>query len=133
MKKKGVLKGFLLFAILTLTLTSLSDALNNVEVKELNPFTLKIVELLKYIFESSAVAFTIGYLRNLLGFLENWFRAKYTQTEIKYELRKLGETWAKYQAGILAISSWLPPSIAAAITFILDVATSSIRKLKQSQ
>jgi len=133
LKKKGVLTGFLLFAILTLTLTGLSDALNNVEVEGLNPFTLKIVELLKRLFGSSAVAFTVGYLRNLLGFLENWFRAKYTRAEIEYELEKLGETWTKYQAGVLAISSWFPSPVAAAITFILDVATSSMRKLKQSQ
>ena len=64
--------------------------------------------------------------------LENWFRAKYSQTEIEYELGKLGETWAKYQAGILAMGSWLPAPAAATITFLVDLITSSIKKLKES-
>lgn len=132
MKKKNILVGFLIFAVLTSTLTNLSDALNNFKVEGLDPITLRLVTLLKYLFESSAMAFAVGYLRNLLGFLENYFRARYTQSEINYELEKLGETWAKYQAGVLAISSWFPPPIAAATTFILDLATSSIRKLRRS-
>lgn len=132
MKKKNILVGFLIFAVLTSTLTNLSDALNNFKVEGLDPITLRLVTLLKYLFESSAMAFAVGYLRNLLGFLENYFRARYTQSEINYELEKLGETWAKYQAEVLAISSWLPPPIAAATTFILDLATSSIRKLRRS-
>jgi len=132
LKKKNILVGFLIFAVLTSTLTNLSDALNNFKVEGLDPITLRLVTLLKYLFESSAMAFAVGYLRNLLGFLENYFRARYTQSEINYELEKLGETWAKYQAEVLAISSWLPPPIAAATTFILDLATSSIRKLRRS-
>jgi len=129
--KRKVLAGFLLFAILTLTLINLSEAIENVEVEGLEPNLAKLVILLKYLFSNSVVAFMVGYLRNLLGFLENWFRARYSKAEIEYELNKLGETWVKYQAGILAISSWLPAPAAAAITFLADIITSSIRKLRE--
>jgi len=132
MEKRGILTGFLLFAILTLTFTNLSNAIENFRVEELDPNLARLVMLLKYLFSNSAVAFAVGYLRNMLGFLENWFRAKYSQTEIEYELGKLGETWAKYQAGILAMASWLPAPAAATITFLVDLITSSIKKLKES-
>jgi len=132
MEKRGMLTGFLLFAILTLAFTSLSNAIENVRVEELAPNLARLVMLLKYLFSNSAMAFAVGYLRNMLGFLENWFRAKYSQTEIEYELGKLGETWAKYQAGILAMGSWLPAPAAATITFLVDLITSSIKKLKES-
>ncbi len=123
--------GFLLFAILTLTFINLSEAIENIEVEGLEPNLAKLIMLLKYLFGNSAIAFMVGYLRNLLGFLENWFRARYSKAEIEYELNRLGETWAKYQAGILAMSSWLPAPAAAVITFLADIVTSSIRKLKE--
>ena len=129
---KKMLTGFLLFAILTLTLVNLNNAVENVEVEGLNPNLASLIMLLKYLFSNSAVAFAIGYLRNLLGFLENWFRTRYSQAEIEYELGKLGETWAKYQAGILAMSIWLPAPASAAITFLTDLITSSIKKLKEN-
>jgi len=129
MEKGRVLTGFLIFAILTLTLTNLGSAIENIKVEELEPNLARLVVLLRYLFSNSALAFTVGYLRNMLGFLENWFRARYSRAEIEYELGKLGETWAKYQAGILAISGWLPAPAAAAITFLADIITSSIRKL----
>ena len=133
MGKKPILTGFLLFAILTLTLVNLSNAIENVKVEGLDPNLASLILLLKYLFSNSAVAFAVGYLRNLLGFLENWFRARYSRAEIEYELGKLGETWAKYQAGILAISAWLPAPAAAAITFLADLITSSIRKLREKR
>ena len=92
MGKKTVLTGFLLFAILTLTLTNLSNAIENIKVEGLDPNLASLVLLLKYLFSNSAIAFAVGYLRNLLGFLENWFRARYGRAEIEYELGKLGET-----------------------------------------
>lgn len=132
MEKRKVLTGFLLFAVLTLTLTSLSNAIEKVNVEGLEPNLASLLHLLKHLFGNSAVAFAVGYLRNLLGFLENWIRARYSKSEIEYELGKLGETWAKYQAGVLAISLWLPAPAAAAITFLTDLITSSIRKLKKT-
>lgn len=130
MKKRKMLTGFLLFAILTLTFINLGDAIGRIKTEGLDPNLARLIILLKYLFSNSAVAFAVGYLRNLLGFLENWFRTRYSKAEIEYELNRLGETWAKYQAGILAMSSWLPAPAAAAITFLADLVTSSIRKLK---
>ena len=78
MGKKTILTGFLLFAILTLTLTNLSNVIENVKVEGLDPNLASLILLLKYLFSNSAVAFAVGYLRNLLGFLENWFRARYS-------------------------------------------------------
>jgi len=131
MGKKKVLTGFMLFAVLTLTLTNLSNIIENTDVEGLEPNLASLLLLLKHLFRNSALAFAIGYLRNLLGFLENWIRARYSKSEIEYELCKLGETWAKYQAGVLAISLWLPTPAAAAITFLTDLITSSIIKLAE--
>jgi len=129
MERKKTIQGFIIFLVLTSILVNVSQALETIDMSKLDALSKIFVEALKFFFKGSLVALTIGYLRNLLGFLENWFKANYSKEEIEYELGKLGETWMRYEAGILAISSWLPPQIAAAITFILDITTSTIKKL----
>lgn len=89
-----------------------------------------IVAAIKAVFNATPIALAVGYARNTLGFLENWLRARYSEEEVKYEVKMLAETWAKYEAGVLLISLWLPGPISAAVTFVLDVVTSAIRKLK---
>ncbi len=46
MGKKTILTGFLLFAILTLTLTNLSNAIENVKVEGLDPNLASLILLL---------------------------------------------------------------------------------------
>ncbi|MCD6421808.1 hypothetical protein J7L13_00460 [bacterium] len=133
MNGKGkAIVGFVIFLVALSVFTGLNEAVQSVDITTAEPIFAHLIQALRYIFGNSVVAFAVAYCRNLLGFLENWFRARGKDEEIEYHLHMLGETFAKYEAGVLAISAWLPPGVAAAITFILDVVVTAIKKLREA-
>jgi len=74
-------------------------------------------------------AFVLGFIRNILGYLENIARDR---TE-KYDASKLAETELKWIAMMIFISQWLPVEAAAGLSFVVDIFTSGIKTLKQTK
>ena len=95
-----------------------------------------------YIFTTSAACVLFTFIRNILGYVENWFEASPTErSALKYEAGKLGATWMKYEvylkgytAAILALTSGTPYQqhavyIAGALGLITDLVTKAIKDL----
>lgn len=103
---------------------------------------LPIYEGLKYLFMTSTAAILFIFLRNLLGYAENWFETEADERgKLKYEAGKLGATWTKYElmikgytAAIMALTIGTPYQvhavyIAGALALVTDLITKSIRDL----
>lgn len=98
-----------------------------------------------YIFTTSAATPLFTFLRNILGYAENWFEANPNErAKMQYEASKLGATWAKFQvyitgftAAIQALTVGTPLQqhavyIAGAIGIIIDLIVKAINDLKAS-
>jgi len=97
-----------------------------------------------YIFTTSRATILFIFIRNILGYAENWFDARPEERgQLKYEARKLGATWAKYEvylkgytAAILALTAGTPYNqyavyIAGAAGLITDLITKAIKDIVQ--
>lgn len=93
-----------------------------------------------YIFTTEKAIILFVFLRNILGYLENWFEAE-DKEQIKYEAGLLGATWAKYQVyiggftvAITMLTTGTPYQqhaayIAGAVGLLVDFVTRAITKL----
>jgi len=99
-----------------------------------------------YVFTTSFAAVLFTFLRNILGYAENWFEASPEEREkLRYEARLLGATWAKYEvylkgytAAIVALTAGTPYEkyavyIAGAVGLITDFITKAIKDLAKSK
>jgi hypothetical protein len=95
---------------------------------------------ISYVFTTSAATILFTFIRNILGYAENWFEANPAQrSQIKYEAGKLAATWAKYElylkgytAAILALTADTPYNqyavyIAGAAGLLTDLITKAIK------
>jgi hypothetical protein len=95
---------------------------------------------ISYVFTTSAATILFTFIRNILGYAENWFEASPTQrSTMKYEAGKLAATWAKYElylkgytAAILALTAGTPYNqyavyIAGALGLLTDLITKAIK------
>jgi biotin transporter BioY len=70
------------------------------------------------------VAITVGFIRNIAGWLENsWKDGKVTE----YEFKQLGGTIVKYFAGIMILMLGLPLEESIVGAFVLDIGASAIK------
>jgi len=97
-----------------------------------------------YIFTTSTAAILFTFLRNILGYAENWFETHPAERHLlKYEAGKLGATWMKYEvylkgytAAILTLTTGTPYEqhavyIAGAVGLITDLITKAIKDLSK--
>jgi len=95
-----------------------------------------------YIFTTSAATPLFTFLRNMLGYAENWFAANPNErAQMHYEAGKLGATWTKFQvyimgftAAIQALTMGTPLQqhavyIAGAIGIVVDLIVKAIKDL----
>jgi len=71
------------------------------------------------------LALIVGLVRNIPGYIENWL----AERGLKYDAKKLGETWAYYEPSLILLTQWLPPEHAVAVAFVIDIFRSAIKKL----
>jgi len=99
-----------------------------IDVEAIDQAWLQTVVIgLKEFFTKTPVALAVALCRNMLGYLANRFR----DPKVEYEIAQLGETWAEYEAGILILSQGLPLGLSVAATFLVEVISRAIKKLKQ--
>lgn len=95
-----------------------------------------------YIFITSSGAVLFIFIRNILGYAENWFETEPdARSKIKYEAGKLGATWVKYEtmikaytAAVIAFTIGTPIQsyavyIAGALALVTDLITKAIKDL----
>lgn len=95
-----------------------------------------------YVFATSAAATLFIFLRNILGFAENWFESEPDERQqLDYEAGKLGATWVKYEtlikgytAALMALTMGTPYAayavyIAGACALVTDLITKAIKSL----
>jgi len=79
-------------------LAGIQVAVQSVDVATLPPEWQGLWAGIVFIFTTSAAAPMFTFLRNVLGYAENWFEANpEARKEMHYEAGKLGATWAKYE------------------------------------
>lgn len=116
-------------------------------IKTIDPSTIPeewkfFYDSLIYIFGTTSTTILFTFARNILGYAENWFGTHpEARKQLKYEARKLGETWAKYQASIMSLTAGLQAIfvgtpwqthatyIAGATAFILDLITKKLNDI----
>lgn len=72
------------------------------------------------------VAFVVTLIVDILGYIEN----KARNTSIGFSKGMLLETFAKYEASIILLSTYLPIEQAVVGGFIIDVITRVFKKLR---
>jgi len=98
---------------------------------------------LVYVFSTSAIAPLFVAIRNLLGYLENYFETDPTKrSSIQFEKAQLAATWVKYEAymnmaaiAIVALTTGTPLApyayyMAGTAAFIIDLVRKSIKDSK---
>ena len=91
-------------------------------------------------FSSTPWIILVGFGRNVLGFLRNYFR---TQHAAQYNPDKLYETWSLYAASVVAIVAFasavpspydkIATAVGSAIVVVVDLITSEIGHLREKK
>lgn len=72
----------------------------------------------------------VGAIRNATG----WLQKKYVdKTGKPYDKKILAGTMTKYLVAITALSVFMPPEYASALTFIADIGWSAVKKLRNGK
>jgi len=114
----------------------------SVDASTLPPEVLPLWGAIAYIFTTQAATPFYTFLRNVLGYAENWFGANPEEREqMSYEAGKLGETLARfevyllgYTAAIQALTMGTPLQkyaawIAGALGLVTDLMRKSLKDL----
>lgn len=133
----------ILLLVALAVLTGVQYSLQNVDPQTVPEELQLIWEALTYIFLTSAAAPVFTFLRNILGYAENYFEASPEERkQLEYEAGKLGATWIKYEsmikgytAMILALTLDTPAApyavyIAGGLGLITDLITKALKDLK---
>lgn len=120
-------------------LSAVQTALQTVDVSTIPQELVWVYNALTYVFTTSAGTMLFTFARNIFGYVENYFESSTSERQaLKYEARKLGATWAKYQAMIMSFTAAIQAFsvgtpyeqaavyIAGATAFILDVVTKKL-------
>lgn len=84
--------------------------------------------MIRNIPEAAIMAIVVGILRNVTG----WFENAYKDGKLdEYEIKQLFGTMVKYFASIMLLMIGIPLEQAVAGSFVLDVGTSSIKKISK--
>ena len=126
-------------------LTGIQYAVQTVDASTIAPEWQTTWQAIVYIFTTSAATPLFTFLRNMLGYAENWFEANPDERNaMHYEAGKLGATWTKFQvyimgftAAIQALTIGTPLQqhavyIAGAIGIVADLVLKAINDLKAS-
>jgi len=100
---------------------------------------------IQFVFTTSAVAPLFTFIRNILGYAENWFEANPEERrQMSYEAGKLAATWTKYEtlikgysAAALVLTTGTPIApyavyVAGAAALATDLATKAIKDLAKT-
>jgi len=133
----------ILLLVVFAVLTGVQTYLQSVDPAAIPEDLLPFWNGLEYIFLTSAAAPLFIFLRNILGYAENYLEASPTEKEqISYEAGKLGATWMKYETMIkgytamaLALTLDTPVApyavyIAGALALVTDLITKALKDLK---
>jgi len=125
-------------------LTGIQEAVKTVDSATIPQEWQTIWQGIKYVFTTSAACILFTFIRNILGYAENWFEASPEERrKLSYEAGQLGATWAKYEvylkgytAAILALTIGTPYQeyavyIAGAAGLITDFITKAIKKIAE--
>jgi len=98
-----------------------------------------------YVFTTSAAAPLFTFIRNILGYAENWFEARPEERrQLSYEAGKLAATWTKYEtlikgytAAALVLTTGTPIApyavyVAGAAALATDLVTKAIKDLAKA-
>jgi len=123
-------------------LSGIQAAVQAVDISTLPPEWQPLWQGISYVFTTSAATVLFTFIRNILGFAENYFEAdKNKRTLLHYEAGKLAATWMKYEvylkgytAAIQALTTGTPyyqhaVYIAGAIGLLTDLITKAIKDL----
>lgn len=126
-------------------LTGIQYAVQTVDASKVAPEWQTLWHGIVYVFTTSAATPLFTFLRNLLGYAENWFEANPDKrAQMHYEAGKLGATWTKFQvyimgftAAIQALTIGTPLQqhavyIAGAIGIVIDLIVKAINDLQTS-
>ena len=97
---------------------------------------------ISYVFTTSAATALFTFIRNILGYAENWFETSpENRSKIQYEAGKLAATWARYEvyikgftAAIQAYTAGTPLNqhavyIAGALGLIVDLIRKALKDI----
>jgi len=103
-----------------------------------DPYTQNFILVIQYFFASTTVVTVFAFLRNVTGFGVNYLKAERLGEAVKYEVKRFGETWLKYEGVVLAFAGladlYYPgfgQIIAGAIFFLVDTVISELKTLVQ--
>jgi hypothetical protein len=103
-----------------------------------DPYTRNFIVAVQYFFASTAVVTVFAFLRNVTGFGVNYLKAERMGEPVEYEVKRLGETWLKYEGVVLAFAGlgdlYYPgfgQIIAGAIFFLVETVISELKTLVQ--
>jgi len=126
-------------------LVGIQTAVQSVDPSTIPAEWLPLWNGIAYVFTTSTAAVLFTFLRNILGFAENWFEANPDERQqLQYEAGKLGATWMKYEvylkgytAAILALTSGTPYQqcavyIAGAVGLLTDLIRKAIKDLAET-
>jgi len=123
-------------------LFAIQAAVKTVDVADVPEEYQSLWRAISYVFTTQTSVILFTFLRNILGYAENWFAASPKEKEkIAYEAGLLGATWAKYQVyvsgftvAITSLTTGTPYQeeaayIAGALGLLVDFVTRAITKL----
>lgn len=133
-----------LLVVALAAVVGIQSAIANVDTATIPVELLPVWNAIAYIFLSQKGTVLFTFLRNILGYAENWFEVRAgKKKEIQYEAGLLGATWTKYSlyvmgltALVLALTQGTPAYnyaiyIAGAVGLIVDLITRAITKLTE--
>jgi len=128
--KEKLAKGLLIVITLLAVFIAVSALVQNVVVEEVpEPFT-QVVEVVMVFFTSTAGTILVAYLRNIAGYLRNYYR---TECKEVYDLNKLKETMMLYVAFVTTPLALLPApygGIVVGVVLVVDFVFSEYQKLQ---
>lgn len=125
-------------------LSGIQLAVQSIDPETVSPEWQPLWRGIVYLFATSAATPLFTFIRNIYGYIENWFEAEPGERkELQYEAGKLAATWAKYEAlikgysaAIIAFTIGTPMEpyaiyIAGAASLVTDLITKAIKDLAE--
>lgn len=137
--KINVYLAIVLLLVMAGVFGGISVAVGTINTNGLPDWIIFVVNGIRYVFLTSAVAPFFIMIRNVYGYFGN--KAKYPNSEIQYEGAKLLETWLTYEGYIKGIGIFIVAitagttyqiyayPIAGAASFVIDLIRKSLSEI----
>lgn len=124
---------FTIFVVLAAVFVAISEGVQTLPIESVPTQLVPVTSVIVQFFSYAPIAFAVAWLRNLLGFFRNWLKARGTDEEVEFELKRYFDTVAYYIGPFTVILASIPApynAVGAALIFVIDVFTSEWKKIQ---